>query len=500
MTQSLLICGLPTSLARDGWWLDADPPKGADRQSEAAPAHLPQMLGLLLLVALADLLFWNHRPGVSAALFALAVFAVGTAGIRPRRALWRPALLLLVAAAPVVDHLQPLSFGLLGLGLAFALVWARRPEAGPATLSALATAFLCRLPERWFGILDLPRTGQRMAVLHRQVTGPMSRALIRDWAFPVAGTLVFAALLMQANPVLAHVLDVDFDLWSALSRGLFWTGVAVFVTPFMSRDLPDPITLPTLTALPLASLGLNAASVLRALFLFNLMIGVQSLTDLSILMGGANLPKGMSFAEYAHRGAYPLLATALLAGTFALAARPFLGEHRAIRPLLLLWIAQNMVLCGAAMLRLDHYIDAFGLTYLRVYALIWIGLVAAGLGLVFWQVIRHRSNLWLFACGTLLALATLYACSFVNFAQMIAAKNLTRDDADFAYVCDLGPMAQSAVVDAMNRRPDQMRLLRSVRPCDALRPVRVMGWQEWGFRTWQVARYIEQVETERRVP
>lgn len=500
MTQSLLIRGLPTSLARDGWWLSVNPPEGADRQSETATPRLPPVLGLLLLVVLADLLFWNHRPGVSVALFAVALFAVAIAGIRPRRALWRPTLLLLAAAAPVVDHVQPLSFGFLGLGLAFALVWVRRPEAPVATLSALATAFLRRLPRRWFGVLNLPRTGQRMMVLRRQVTGPMPQALIRDWAFPVAGTLVFAALLMQANPVLARVLDIDFDLWTALSRALFWTGAAIFVAPFLAPDLPDPIPFPTFAALPLASLGLNSASVLRALFLFNLMIGVQTLTDLSILMGGAVLPKGMSFAEYAHRGAYPLLATALLAGAFALAARPFLGERRAIRPLLLLWIAQNMVLCGAAMLRLDHYVDAFGLTYLRVYAMIWIGLVAAGLGLVFWQVIRHRTNLWLFSCGGVLALATLYACSFVNFSHMIAAKNLSRDDADFAYICDLGPMAQSAIVDAMRRRPDQLHPIRDVQPCDALRPIRVTDWQEWGFRSWRVARYIAHVETGRRVP
>lgn len=70
----------------------------------------------------------------------------------------------------------------------------------------------------------------------------------------------------------------------------------------------------------------------------------------------------MSHAEYAHRGAYPLLATAMLAGSFAMAARPFWAEHRLIRPLLLFWLAQNLALCGAAALRLDLYIAAYGQT------------------------------------------------------------------------------------------------------------------------------------------
>ncbi len=498
MTQSLVIRGVPTSLARDGWWLDTAPPNDPDRQDTPVTARLPPMLGLLPLVVLADLLFWNHSPGVSVAVFAVVLFSVATYG--SRHAVWRPLLVLLAACAPVVDHVQTLSIGFLGLGLAVALVWARRPDLPASTLTALTAALLRGLPGRWLGGLNLPRTAQKLTLLRRKASGPAPRALIRDWAFPVAGTLVFAALLMQANPVLAQVLDISFDLWAALSRALFWVAAAVFIAPFLTPDLPAPITLPPLAALPPARFGLNAASVLRALALFNLMIGVQTLTDLSILTGGAVLPAGMSFAEYAHRGAYPLLATALLAGAFALAARPFLGEHRAIRPLLLVWIVQNMVLCGAAMLRLEQYIAAFGLTYLRLYALIWMGLVAAGLGLMLWQVIRGRSNLWLLARGTAFGLATLYVCAFVNFAQIIAAQNLTRPDVDLAYVCGLGPMAGGAVTETMRTHADRLTRVLKYAACDALRPVLVSGWQEWGFRSWQVARYIAQVEPGRPVP
>lgn len=500
MTASLLIRDLPTSLARDGWWLDATPPAGPDDPGRSITARMPSVLGLLLLVILADLLFWNHHLGVSVAVFAMVLFAVATAEIRPRRAIWRPALVLVFACAPVVDHVQALSLGFLGLGLAFALVWSRRPDAPMPVLSALAAAFWRYLPGRWLHVLNLPRTAQRITLLRRQASGPAPRALIRDWAFPIAGTLVFAALLMQANPVLARVLDINFDLWAAISRALFWLAAALFIAPFLAPTLPAPVAMPTLTTMPLARIGLNAASVLRALTLFNLMIGVQTLTDLSILTGGAVLPAGMSFAEYAHRGAYPLLATALLAGAFALAARPFLGEHRAMRPLLLLWIAQNVVLCGAAMLRLEHYIEAFGLTYLRLYALIWMGLVAAGLGLMLWQVMTNRSNLWLLARGLAVALATLYLCAFINFAQIIAAQNLARTDVDLAYVCDLGTMAGGAVADALQNRLDQLHPVSIQQPCNALRRVSTSGWQEWGFRSWLVARYIEQVQMGRPVP
>lgn len=252
-----------------------------------------------------------------------------------------------------------------------------------------------------------------------------------------------------------------------------------------------PIALP-----PSGRLGLNPRSVLRALVLFNALIALQSVTDLSILVFGAALPEGMSLAEYAHRGAYPLLATALLAGAFALAVQPFLHEHRAIRPLLLVWLVQNMVLCGAAMMRLAQYIDAFGLTYLRLYAMIWMGLVAIGLGLGAVQVLRGRSALWLLTRCAALGLGTPYLCGFVNFAQIVAAQNLARPAPDTGYVCALGPMAHGALVEATRANPG---LRTGLRHCPIWVAPEAPGWREWGFRSWRVARYSAAMNTPERM-
>ena len=51
---------------------------------------------------------------------------------------------------------------------------------------------------------------------------------------------------------------------------------------------------------------------------FNLIFALQNGLDIFFLWSGAPLPEGMTLAEYAHRGAYPLIATALLAGLFVL--------------------------------------------------------------------------------------------------------------------------------------------------------------------------------------
>ncbi len=119
----------------------------------------------------------------------------------------------------------------------------------------------------------------------------------------------------------------------------------------------------------------------RSLILFNALFALQSGLDLVYLWGGANLPDGMSHAEYAHRGAYPLIVTALLAAGFVLVAMRPGGpaeQSRLIRPLVLAWIAQNILLVISSIFRLDLYVAAFSLTYLRLAAFIWMLLVADG--------------------------------------------------------------------------------------------------------------------------
>ena len=52
--------------------------------------------------------------------------------------------------------------------------------------------------------------------------------------------------------------------------------------------------------------------------MFNALFAVQTVLDLTYLWGGVALPDGMTYATYAHRGAYPLIVTALLAAGFVL--------------------------------------------------------------------------------------------------------------------------------------------------------------------------------------
>ena len=87
-----------------------------------------------------------------------------------------------------------------------------------------------------------------------------------------------------------------------------------------------------------------------------------------------------------------------------------------------------MALVASSILRLDLYVEAYGLTRLRVAAFVWMGLVAAGLGLMLWQIGRDLAPRWLVARSALLSVVTLWAMCFVNVDGLIARWNLARPD------------------------------------------------------------------------
>lgn len=507
MKEMICIRGVPKSLAQDAWWLDTadlydgdrEPPNGVGLDFGKPPENWGEKWVRLLVVGLVSIwVFWGHSVGLSLALFAHVLFALSCWHLEDRTAVRRAWGLLLVASLPVIDYVQLLSVVSLGFGLIASLLWAR--QAGPSTSELFFGVLggVARLPKQWRSQLPLPFATSALKTSSTRQNTPFGTArfnrILSDWGFPAGGVLVISALLLRANPFLSDIVGTVFDLAELLPRLMFGAGIAFLSAPLLVRDMPmQGVVLPAQNW-TVPGFGINRRSVLRALVMFNLLIAAQTLTDISIILLGATLPHGMTLAEYAHHGAYPLLASALLAGGFALAAHPYLRDHRLIRPLMILYIAQNAVLCLAALMRLDLYVQEFGLTYLRAYSLIWMGLVALGLCVMLWQIGALKSRIWLAARVVVLAGVTLYASSLVNFAGVIASHNLTRGTQDYGYICGLGPNAFHAALvsgqgeivrSAYDQRPvgvqfDDCRISRD----------RISSWQEWGFRKWRVAHIL----------
>jgi len=234
----------------------------------------------------------------------------------------------------------------------------------------------------------------------------------------------------------------------------------------------------------------------------------QTGLDAAYLWGGAALPDGLSYAAYAHRGAYPLIVTALLAAGFVLAAlRPgsATSADPLIRRLVYAWVAQNIMLVISSILRLDLYIGIYALTYWRIAAFVWMGLVAAGLALIIARIALEKSNEWLSSANLLTLSLTLYACCFINFAALIANYNVDHSlemtgqgiPLDAWYVRSLGPGAFPAL-DRFFDHQDQTAAAGAVRELEGLRAsdedwyrTVQQNWRAWSFRDWRLLAYLD---------
>jgi hypothetical protein len=419
------------------------------------------------LVTLADQLFYQRGLshgwlGLFGMTIALAAGLALPALRRDRRALAALSVALSMAGAMAVDA-TPLAFALFwaALGLAILLPGTAKFDDCWRWAQRLLAHGLKALIGPLIDLLKLARTSRR-----RPQAAHSLRGALPALALPLAGSVVILTLFAAANPVIEHFftsLSLPLPAEALIERLFFWGVVAVIVWGVLRprRAVPFLATFDR-TADRLIP-GVNAVSVLLSLLAFNLIFAVQNAMDLAWLGGLMPLPDGMTLAEYAHRGAYPLIVTALLAALFVLATlRPGsqIAANPLVRRLVLVWIAQNVVLVAAAMLRLYDYIDAYSLTRLRIAAMVWMGLVAIGLALIGWRLLRDRSAAWLINANCAAAAVLLGVYAFVDTGAVAAQWNVrharevdgTGAGIDLCYLAALAPSSLLALIE-LEQRP-----------------------------------------------
>ena len=246
--------------------------------------------------------------------------------------------------------------------------------------------------------------------------------------------------------------------------------------------------------------GVSVASITLSLILFNAVFALQNGLDLVYLWSKAGLPEGVTLAQYAHRGAYPLIATALLAGLFVLVTlRP--GSASAalplIRKLVTVWVAQNIFLVASSILRTIDYVDAFSLTRLRIAALAWMVLVAIGLFLICWRMLKGRSGSWLINANAIAAATLLSIASVVDLGAVAAAWNVRHarevdasgSSLDLCYMEELGASALVSLV-TLEQRPIDEAFRARVRQSREQVLHRTLVEHGDGWWTWRNARRL----------
>jgi Domain of unknown function (DUF4173) len=475
------------------------------------------------LTALSDFLLFDGQFGLSLVLLGLTASLVALAINRTcsnaRLALGSASYTL--ALLPILENISALSVCIfLILSAAGTLIISDDLRGSVFDRLLRLGQFFLTVPAR--STIDIVRWRK----VAKAVGAPVLRfAQVGIWIMPVVIGLVFLALFEDANPIIAALI-AKIDLWYLLrlldiDRMVFWVTSFVIIWPFVRARLPQRKAKVIAGPKPetdvaagggetLESILFGPAAIVRSLLVFNGLFAVQSLLDATYLIGGVSLPVGMTYAGYAHRGAYPLIVTALLAAAFVLIALregSKARESHLIRSLVYVWVAQNVLLVLSSILRLELYVSSYGLTYWRIAAFIWMGLVALGLLSIIWRIWADKSAEWLVGANLLAGIVVLYAACFLNFGLIIARTNVELGGRDMRYVTRLGAAALPAIDEhlrtAGNGTPnyyfdfdygsrDKITLAewRSATASQFLSDYQ--QWRLWTLREWRLKRYLVQ--------
>jgi hypothetical protein len=382
-----------------------------------------------VLVVLADVLLFNGETGSVLGLFMAAwvglTFAAHKAGWNKG---WSLIAFGLAAGFAAVMTYDPSFLGLLMfLGtLSFAVLLTQIEGVGDGWYWFKRLSFYGATAP--FGpLLDIDRLSKtRKRPGERRSVWKMLPNLV----LPLVGTVLFLSLFAMANPIISGFLDgIQIGGMSSddIIRLFFWGFIFVAVWSTLRPRRTKQMFNRLAETEPGRIAGVTVASVTLSLIIFNLLFALQNGMDLIYIWGDVRLPEAFTLAEYAHRGAYPLIVTALLAGLFVLVTthpRSEMAGNSFIRALIIIWIAQNLFLVASTAERTMLYIESYSLTELRISALLWMGLVAMGLILVTWRMLRGSSLAWLVNGNALAAFLVLSACTLVDLGATAATWNV----------------------------------------------------------------------------
>lgn len=277
-------------------------------------------------------------------------------------------------------------------------------------------------------IAVIPGSGARKSVTR---AAPILRGLLI--ALPLV--LLFVALFAAADAVFARIArdlfkDLDIDLGSLPARIVVAAAAAWLVAGLLhfvaASDRVDEEGPPPAAVSTLRRLGsTEAATVLIVLdLLFAGFVALQA----AYLFGGQDTVQasGLTYAEYARRGFFELLAVALIVGSLILAAEYLVVRRTpAYLATAIGLVGLTAVVLVSALLRLRLYQEAYGWTELRFYVLAAILWLAIGCLFAVVSLATNRSR-WLL--HGMLALSIVFGIAFnlIGPVRLIAEQNLAR--------------------------------------------------------------------------
>ncbi|WNG29661.1 DUF4173 domain-containing protein [Cystobacter fuscus] len=401
------------------------------------------LLAALGLGVCAEVLFDGPALGLSFPLFALLLLGAllalggreGWQRARPNAWLLVPWLffsgMVFVRASPLLTALNVLASGLLLLLLVH--FWA----AGRVERLGLGDYVSTVLGGAWQAMF-LPPAVVRSEVERIPLRGQLPKLLpvARGALLALPVLLLFTALLSSADEVFSVAVERGFSfVWNVfsvdtLARGVFAAGSAFGVLGLLAHALRRrrEREAGVLEAAPaVGRLGfVESLTLLGAVdVLFLAFVSLQ----LAFMWGGARLPLGLTYSEYARRGFFELLVVSVLTLGLSLALERWTrlngaGQVTTFRAACSAMVGLVLVLLASAVNRMALYEAAYGYTHLRVYTHVFMLALA---GVLVWRVVTLWWRPERFAMGAFVgALLGLVALNVLNPDAFIARDTLTR--------------------------------------------------------------------------
>lgn len=403
--------------------------------------------GVTVIIALAVAVLASRRLTNARAIPLVALAPVFGAGL----GLWSAEWLLFLDLAAAA--------GLLVLGASFARVGDPFHQTVPSLLGRGLHTFVHGVLAPAFLVAG------RRSIAEARPSGAF--ALVRGLLLALPVALVLGLLLSSADPVFASFLRLP-DLSDVAVHGFLlacgaWAAAGLLRTASAAPFEGHPGGRRFLGAV-------EATTVLTGMVMvFTAFAASQVVTAL----GGADhvlRTEGLTYAEHARRGFFQLLAAAAITLAVLMALRASVREpSRRFTALSLAAVALTLVLVGVALRRLGLYEQVYGLTVLRLLAVlfaVWIGGVFALLGLSIAGVGRGRA--WFVPAAIAFGLAGLLVVNVANPEAFIVRRNVERlagtERFDAWTLGRLSDDAVPALVDALPSLPagDAVRVLEAV--------------------------------------
>jgi hypothetical protein len=449
------------------------------------------------------------RPGLNVALWALAGVAVLVVLLRrradpaARETGWLVGGALGFAGALVLRDADALAVFSLFASVALltmaagraAAAWSSRALVSEVAFAVLRVAVLCAAGPLGWGRGATDRAARHAGWIRH------ARTVARGTVMAMPALLVLSALLMSADPVFAGIIHgallIDIE---PLAEHLVFAAVVAWLTAgylraFLVRD--DLV----LDRLRMPQPSLAAAEVSVALWILNLLFAGFMVVQLRYLFGGVGVVEvtaGLSYAEYARRGFFELVATTalvvpilLLADWAAAPETPRSGVVLRATALVLAVLLVGVIASAAYRMRL--YQAAYGLTELRLYVSVVIVWLTAVLGWLVLTVLRGRRER--FAFGSIIAgLACIGMLNVLNPHALVARVNIERAVAgaeyDVAYLRTLSADAVPTLLARLDELPEAERCSVASMLEERWSGERPGGWRAWNLGDWRARRLV----------